>query len=149
MCHMPISLTYDQIKTACAAGGSTALVSVTELAPAGGPHAGVAPARYVKGDNAVFAYETRFVNGEAVTVAILDSKQSQLNRIEAATLQDIRDGHEVLSKTPRISVSYRGGAVSFTDLELPHRAFDGHIRAGTVDGQPVTAHPSYRAARDA
>ncbi len=143
------SLTYDQIKTACSAGGSTALVSVTELAPAGGPHTGVAPARYVKGDNAVFAYEDRFVDGEAVTAVILDSKQSQLNRIETAIRQDIDDGHAVLGATPRINVSYRGGDVGFTDLELPHRAFDGHIRAGTVDGQPVTAHQSYRAARDA
>ena len=146
---MPTSLTYDQLNSACAPGGSTALVSVTELAPAGGPHAGVAPARYVKGDNAVFAYETRFVDGEAMSVAILDSKQSQLNRVEAAILQDIQDGHDILAKTPRISVSYRGGEVCFTDLELPHRAFDGHIRAGNVDGQPATAHPAYRAARDA
>lgn len=142
------TLTYEQLRAACSPGGSTALVSVTELAPAGGPHAAVAPARYVKGDNAVFAYETRFVDGEAVTVAILDSKQSQLNRVEAAILQDIEDGNDVLGKTPRISVSYRGGTVSFTDLELPHRAFDGHIRAGTVDSQPVTAHAAYRAARD-
>ncbi len=146
---MSTTLSYSQLKSACSPGGSTALVSVTELAPAGGPHAGVAPARYVRGDNAVFAYETRFVDGEAVTVAILDSKQSQLNRVEAALLQDIEDGHEVLGKTPRVSVSYRGGEVNFTDLELPHRAFDGHIRAGTVEGKPVTSHPAYRAARDA
>ena len=146
--RMP-TLTYEQLRAACSPGGSTALVSVTELAPAGGPHAAVAPARYVKGDNAVFAYETRFVDGEAVTVAVLDSKQSQLNRIEAAILQDIEDGNAVLGKTPRISVSYRGGEINFTDLELPHRAFDGHIRAGTVDGQSVTAHTAYRAARDA
>jgi CRISPR-associated protein Csb1 len=97
----------------------------------------------------VFAYETRFVDDEAVIAVILDSKQSQLNRIEAAILQDIEDGVEILCKTPRIRVSYRGGAVGFTDLELPHRAFDGHIRAGTVDGQSVTAHSAYRAARDA
>jgi len=146
---MPSTLTYEQLQAACGPGGSSALVSTTELMPAGGPHAGVAPARYVRGDNAVFAYETRYVDGEAVTVAVLDSKQSQLNRVEAAILQDIADGHEILGKTPRISVSYQGGEVEFTDLELPHRAFDGHIRAGTVDGQRVTAHPDYRAARDA
>lgn len=146
---MPTSLTYEVLTAACSPGGSTALTSVTELAPAGGSHSGVAPARYVKGDNAVFSYETRFVDGEAVTVAVLDSKQSQLNRIEAAILQAIEDSNSVLGKTPRIKVSYRGGEVDFTDLELPHRAFDGHIRAGTVDGVPVTAHAAYRAARDA
>lgn len=146
---MTNTLTFDQLITACSPGGSTALTSVTELVPAGGPHTGVAPARFVQGDSAVFSYETRFIDGEAVTVAILDSKQSQLNRIETAILQAIEDGHDVLRKTPRISVSYGGGQVEFTDLELPHRAFDGHIRAGTVDGAPVTAHKRYRAARDA
>lgn len=146
---MPTMLTYAQLQGACSPGGSTALTSVTELAPAGGPHAGVAPARYVDGTKATFAYETRFVDGQAVTTAILDSKQSQGNRIEAAILHDIRNGHPILGRVPRIQVSYLGGEALYTDLELPHRAFDGHIRAGTIDGQPVTAVPAYRAARDA
>ena len=37
------TLTYSQLRFACSPGGSSALTSVTELAPAGGPHAGVAP----------------------------------------------------------------------------------------------------------
>jgi CRISPR-associated protein Csb1 len=36
-----------------------------------------------------------------------------------------------------------------TDLDLPHRAFDAHIRAGKHAGVPVTQDPTYRAARDA
>jgi CRISPR-associated protein Csb1 len=143
------TLTYSHLRTACSAGGSSALTSVTELAPAGGPHTGVAPARYVDGNRPTFAYETRFIDGEPLTTAIIDSKQSQGNRIEAAIFHGIKDGHPLLSRVPHIKLSYNNGAAVFTDLELPHRAFDGHIRAGTVDDKPVTAHPTYRAARDA
>lgn len=78
------------------------------------------------------------------TTAIVVSKQSQLNRIEAAVLQDIRNEHPILGRVPRIRVSYFGGEALYTDLELPHCAFDGHIRAGTIGGQPITADPVYR-----
>jgi CRISPR-associated protein Csb1 len=56
----------------------------------------------------------------------------------------------VLSRLPRILVRYeRDGAVEeYSDLTLPHRAFDGHIRAGTVGDRPVTQLPAYRAIRD-
>jgi CRISPR-associated protein Csb1 len=52
---------------------------------------------------------------------------------------------------PRIAVTYtrNGEQVEYSDLTLPHRAFDAHIRAGTVDGQPVTKLDAYRALRDA
>src|SRR5271163_2310473 len=125
-------LSYTQLRDACSPGGSTALTSVTELAPAGGPHSGVAPARYVDGNTAAYAYETRFVDGKAARTVVIDQKQSQLNRIEAAILLTIHSEHPLLKRVPRIQVSYDGGQAVFTDLELPHRAFDGHIRAGTT-----------------
>jgi len=34
-------------------------------------------------------------------------------------------------------------------LQLPHRVFDGHIRAGTINGQPTTSVDEYRRIRDA
>lgn len=37
----------------------------------------------------------------------------------------------------------------FTDLVLPHRVFDAHVRAGTVDGVPTTQTDAYRAVRNA
>lgn len=116
--------------------------------------ASVAPARYVTpkpNSDATYAYERRFVDGEAVLVAILDSKQSQLNRAEAGLAQAILDGVHPLTLVPHIRVTYtRDGAREvFTDLTLPHRAYDGHVRAGSVDGIPATDHPAYRAARNA
>ncbi|HEU0190262.1 MAG TPA: type I-U CRISPR-associated protein Cas7 [Mycobacterium sp.] len=142
-------LSYAQLSAACEPGGATALAVVTELAAAGGPQAGVAPERYAAGrDTREFCYETRLIDGEPAATVVIDQKQTQLNRIEAAILQSIRDGHPILGRVPRVRVSYDGGRTGYTDLELPQRVFDGHIRAGTVDARPVTDHPAYRAARD-
>lgn len=146
-------ITYDLIRSATVAGGPSVLVSTTELAAAGGPHSAVAPARFVaKGQQgAVYAYERRYVGHRPVVVVIIDSKQSQLNRAESALVQALEDGHPVLRRLPHMRVTYRRDGVpeTFTDLTLPHRAYDGHIRAGTVGGVPVTQTATYRALRDA
>lgn len=145
---MSIDLNYDVLEAACAPGGASVMTVVTELAPAAGPHAAVAPARYLSDtQQATYAFETRFVDGEPVKVVLIDSKSSALNRVEQAVTQAIADGHRVLSLTPRMMVTYPGRAWSC--LEAPHRFTDGHFRAGSVDGHPATDHPVYRAARDA
>jgi CRISPR-associated protein Csb1 len=141
------SISYDDIVRACLPGGSSVLTSVTELAPAAGQHAGIAPARYVDGRTATYAFETRFVDGAPSSTVVLDSKGSQLNRIESAATEAIHDEDGPLTQTPRIRVIYPDA--TYTCLDLPHRAFDGHVRAGHVSGLPVTQHPRYRAARDA
>jgi len=142
---------FDLLQDACRAGGPSVLVSTTELAPAGGPLASVAPARFVSGKQPTYAYEHRFMDGSPVRVVILDSKQSQLNRAEACLAQAIADGMSPHARIPRVEVTYRRDGVEerYSDLTLPHRVYDGHIRAGSVDGRPVTDHPKYRAARDA
>ena len=140
-------LSYQQLITACRPGGSSVITSVTPLEPAAGQHTTVAPAKYVRGKSATFAYETRFIDGEPQTAVVISSKQDSLNRVEDAISEAIRIGDPLLSRVPRVRVTYPDGA-AYTDLQLPHRAFDGHVRAGTVDGKPVTDHPTYRAARD-
>ena len=148
------TITGDLLRSACLAGGPSVIVSATELAPAGGPQASVAPAKFVTsgaGSHATYAYERRFIDGEPARVVILDSKQSQLNRAEAALHQAILDGVDPLTRVPHVAVTYvrDGERETFTDLTLPHRAYDGHVRAGSVDGKPATDHPAYRAARNA
>lgn len=147
------TIDLDLLVAASSPGGASCLTSVTELEPAGGPHASVAPAKFAsRGDQkGVYAYERRYLDGEIQQAVLIDSKQSQLNRCEQALQQAIVDGHPVLSRLPRIVLTYeRNGVVEeYSDLTLPHRAFDGHIRAGTVDGQPVTRLDFYRALRDA
>jgi len=150
-------LDLDLLLEASSPGGATCLTSVTELAPAAGPHASVAPAKFALprsargGDGGAYAYEQRYLDGVPSQAVIIDSKQSQLNRGEQALAQSISEGHPLLSRLPRVVVTYeRDGVVTeYSDLDLPHRVFDGHIRAGTVDGVPVTQLPAYRAVRDA
>src|SRR5688572_27958499 len=137
---------------AASPGGASCLTSVTELEPAGGPQASVAPAKFAGRDSkGAYAYERRYLEGSIQPAVLIDSKQSQLNRCEQALQLAITDEHPVLSRLPRIVVTYKrdGEQMELSDLALPHRAFDGHIRAGTIDGQPVTKLDAYRALRDA
>jgi CRISPR-associated protein Csb1 len=149
------TITYDLLLQASSPGGPSCLTSVTELEPAAGPHASVAPAKYAAGRSGdakgAYAYERRFLDGRLHQAVLVDSKQSQLNRAEKALDQAIADGHPTLSRLPRIIVRYErdGHVEEYSDLTLPHRAFDGHIRAGTVGGTPVTDLPQYREIRNA
>lgn len=146
-------LTYELLLNACRPGGSSVLTAKTELRPAAGDEAGIAPARYVRGRDAAYAFETRYAalspggEPEPVQVVVVASKGASLNHVEAALSQAIADGDPLLSLTPHMQVTYPDQE-PVTELELPHRAFDGHIRVGSVDGKPVTAHPAYRDARN-
>lgn len=144
------SIGIEELRAAATPGGASVLTSRTELKPAAGPLAGVAPARFVDGSNGTYAFETRYgdENDEAVSVVIIDSRGSSNNRIEGALSQAIRDGHPLLTRTPRLTISYEGRE-AVTELDLPHRVFDGHIRSGEIDGRPATDHSRYRTARNA
>lgn len=147
------SLDLAALLAAGSPGGSSCLSSTTTLEPAGGLHTSVAPAKFaVRGEKGgVYAYEQRYLNGESRYAVIIDSKQSQLNRAEQALAQAVEDGHPLLSRLPHVEVTYeRQGTVErYYDLTLPHRVFDGHIRAGSIDGEPTTQTKAYRAVRDA
>ena len=140
-------LSLQTLINASAPGGANVLTSITELQPAAGTHVSVSPAKFLDGNQSVFAFEKRYIDGRPVEVALIDSKQSSINRGEQAVSQAIADGHPVLSRIPRIEVRYENGPM-LSDLDLPHRFSDGHIRAGSIDGQPATAHEAYRAVRN-
>ena len=131
-------------------GRGSVITSITELEPAAGPHASVAPAKFVDGSKSVFAYETRYIDGDARKVVLIDSKQSELNRAEAAIEQGRQYSNEAVVKIPRAVVTYEteNGPVEYSDMELSHRIFDGHFRAGRVDGKPITENDQYRALRN-
>ena len=142
------SVSLQHLLDACRPGGASVLTSVTPLEPAAGPHASIAPAKFVEGSRSVFAYERRFWAGEAVTAVVIDSKQSQNNRLEAVVSSAIADDDPVLTSLPRIELRFADGQV-YNDFDLPHRAFDGQIRAGTINGEPATDAGEYRRLRDA
>jgi len=143
-------LDFNHLLAACRPGGAATLTSVTDLVAAEGPHGGIAPARFVpeRGGGGTYCYEQRFIDGEAANCVLIDSKASQLNRVEDEIVKAITDGVEPLALTPRIVVRYADGTTA-SDLQLPHRLYDGHIRAGHVDGKSITEHPTYRDARNA
>jgi CRISPR-associated protein Csb1 len=143
---MTTDLTLDHLIAASSPGGSSALAYSTELTPAAGRQASIAPAKYVDGRTAAYAYERRFLDGTERHAVVVDSKQSSGNRLEQQLQLAVDAGEGPLSGLPHLRVDY--GDESFTDLTLPHRAFDGHVRAGTVDGKPVTQTEAYRAIRN-
>lgn len=149
------TLDLELLLAAASAGGASCLASTTRLRPAGGLHSAVAPAKYLQGTGSaaksVYVYERRFLDGQSRHTVLIDSKQSQLNRLEAELDRARLDGHPVLSRLPHVQVTYGEGntALTYTDLVLPHRVYDAHVRAGTLDGVPVTQTSEYRAVRDA
>jgi len=146
------AMNLDLLLEASSPGGATCMTSRTDLEPAAGPQATVAPAKFAlrNRDGGAYAYEKRYLDGEPAQAVLIDSKQSQLNRAEDALRQAIDDGHPLLSRLPRVEVIYDrdGHHEVYSDLTLPHRVFDGHVRAGSVDGVPVTQLDSYRAIRN-
>jgi CRISPR-associated protein Csb1 len=149
------TITLELLTKASLPGGASCLTSVTELEPAAGAQASVAPAKFASADKnnmrGEYAYERRFLAGVPRDAVLIDSKQSQLNRCEITLAQAVSDQHPTLSRVPRIEVVYtRNGTTEvYSDLTLPHRVYDGHIRAGTVDGTPVTQLDQYRDIRNA
>jgi hypothetical protein len=87
---MPQRLDLDYLKKAVA-GTAAAFRCVTELQPAGGEGDKVFPPTYEGGK---YAFEARLVPGreEAVPCVLLDSVQSQANRMELALLDAWRAG---------------------------------------------------------
>lgn len=106
----------------------------------------IAPARYAGRSGSEFVFEQRWIDGEFRPATLIDSKGSQSNRSEEGLLAARHDGSKA-TLIPTIEVSYP--VRKLLDLELPHRAFDAHVRAASQDGSPVVGQPWYRSLRDA
>lgn len=158
---------YEEIKSGAKFGGPVALTEVTHLKPAGGEHELIAPAKYSKPkskpspnskDEGTYVFEVRFIEGKPVNTVLIDSRSSAVNRMEQA-LQDAidEDRVEALRYIPRIKVTVLGPEEengfdkrSYTDLELPHRAFDSNVRfAKEIKDEKSESHKRYEKARKA
>ena len=123
-----------------------------ELEPAAGPDGIVAPAKYVDPrGNATYVYEKRYVGElEARKVVLIDSSTSFKNRVEETITEAQRTGEGLLATMPRVTVEYGDNAEKkvFYDSQLPHRGFDGHIRVGSHNGEPMSKIQEYADARN-
>jgi len=125
-------------------GPAAAFRCRTRLQPAGGVGDKVFPPTYA---GAVYATEKRQVLEEDGTLAtkdcvLLDSVQSQANRMEDALQQAVDNGETLKAcPIPVLSVDFTGLGLldevgRVTSLEAPHRAADAILRDSLLDGVP-------------
>lgn len=113
------------------AGTAAAFRCVTEYQPAGGPGDKVFPPTYEGGK---YATEQRVdpKTGEIINCVLLDSVQSQANRMELALLDAMeeQDGPQL----PLLRVAFTGvpKPITVTSLEAPHRIADAIFRDSLV-----------------
>jgi CRISPR-associated protein Csb1 len=114
-------------------GTGSALRCTTHLHPAGGPGDKVFPPTYKDAQNhTVYATEERLIDGVLVPCVLLDSVQSQANRLEQALLTAIQTD---AFPFPLLATEVEGyGRV--TVLEAPHRVYDAILRDSMLDGIP-------------
>ena len=118
-----------------AVDSASAIRRVRRLLPVGGDGSYIAPPVYLDGDRPSHIFEMRMIGGTPVQCALLDSVQSQANRLEEAL--DAMPDVEI----PRLYVDFADdpdiadlGTVS--SLAAPHRIFDAILRDSEHDGVP-------------
>jgi CRISPR-associated protein Csb1 len=132
-------LSYDDMSLAVAR--EAAFSRRRRLQPIGGQGDKIFPPTYPgEGNNApprhIFE-RRRLPEGDAtreVWCVLIDSVQSQANRLEEALLGAAADGLDL----PRITVDFRGLGLEpleeITSLDAPHRVYDAILRDSTLDG---------------
>lgn len=124
-------LTMDVLKSAITGTGA-AFRCVTEYQPAGGSGDKVFPPTYEGGK---YAVEKRMIDGELVPCVILDSVQSQANRMELALLEARRAKRIEL---PLVTVRFEDPSLRkpfvVTSLDAPHRVADAILRDSLLNG---------------
>ena len=130
---MSTSLELETLRNAVA-GTAAAFRCVTRYQPVGGPGDKVFPPTYADGK---YATEERFdpETGEIKSCVLLDSVQSQANRMELALLEAHRTGKV---KIPLIVARFDQPELlrkfTVTSLEAPHRVADALFRDSCLNG---------------
>ncbi len=122
------------------AGDTVAIRGVATLEPAGGPGDKVFPPTHAVDDKnkkpgAKYAFETRRIDGHDVTCVLIDSVQSQANRMEEA-LQALWSEQRIA--LPVVSVDFSPIAPEVgrvTSLTAPHRIADALLRDSLLNGE--------------
>jgi len=125
-------LNFDNLKQ-FVAGDTVAIRGTATLEPAGGPGDKIFPPTHAVDDNnkkpgAKYAFETRRIDGRDVTCVLIDSVQSQANRMEEA-LEALWSEKKIA--LPVISVDFSSVAPEVgrvTSLTAPHRIADALLR---------------------
>lgn len=136
-------MNYESL--AKAISGDAALRRRQRLQPVGGAGDKLLPPTYPeerRGQGPRHVYERRHVDGRELWCVLLDSVQSQANRLEEALLAALRDDGIVL---PYVTVDFRAaqlaGLTEITSLEAPHRIYDAILRDSSLGGEPFMKSP--------
>jgi CRISPR-associated protein Csb1 len=135
------TMDFGELKAAIA--GSAAAFRLTLKLEAVSPK--VFPPTYEGGK---YATECRRINGQELPCVLLDSVQSQANRMELA-LQDAHDGGEfdLPIVTSDFSALNNPGIHRITSLQAPHRIADAILRDSLLDTKNVQRHRDREGAR--
>jgi CRISPR-associated protein Csb1 len=128
----PSQFTYESLTAAVQ--NAAAFRCRRRLQPAGGSGDKVFPPTYMGGK---YALEERVIGGTRVPCVLLDSVQSQANRMELALLHATRAGDP---RIPLVEVDFSKTDVrevgSITSLEAPHRLADAILRDSCLGNEP-------------
>ena len=121
---MSESLSLEKLKVAVS-GNAAAIRTITRLQPAGGPGSKVFPPTHSGG---VYAWEMRRIGNEVVPTVLLDSVQSQANRMEQALLE-AHNANKLQFPLLQVDFSNRFPDIGIiTTLDAPHRIADAIFR---------------------
>lgn len=105
------------------------------LQPVGGKGDKLFPPTYPGESGPQHVFEVRRIGGEDVVCVLLDSVQSQANRLEEALLGAATGGR---IRLPRLVVDFPGAGLNsvpaITSLDAPHRVFDAILRDSKLNG---------------
>ena len=105
------------------------------LQPVGGVGDKIFPPTYPGKNTPEHVFEIRRVGGDNVVCVLIDSVQSQANRLEEALLEAAREGG---LRLPRIVVDFASAGLNsvpdISSLDAPHRIFDAILRDSELDG---------------
>ncbi|HMN78593.1 MAG TPA: type I-U CRISPR-associated RAMP protein Csb1/Cas7u [Burkholderiaceae bacterium] len=146
-------LNADQLRK-LVAGDAVAIRGTATLEPAGGPGDKIFPPTHAvdeknKKPGAKYAFETRRIAGQDATCVLIDSVQSQANRMEEA-LQALWADKQIA--LPVVSVDFSSVAPEVgrvTSLTAPHRIADALLRDSLLNGQLFRLSPIGKSFADA
>ena len=126
---------YQALQDAVA--GAAAFRRYRRLQPVGGPGDKIFPPTYPVNGSPAHVFEVRRIGGEELYCVLVDSVQSQANRLEEALLTAATRGD---IRLPRLVVSFEGSGINaisdISSLEAPHRIFDAILRDSELGGVP-------------
>lgn len=136
-----MSMTASSLAEAIA--NHAALRRVQRLQPVGGVGDKLFPPTYPPPSGARrdapprHVFERRHVDGGDVWCVLIDSVQSQANRLEEALLSAAERGG---IRIPYVTVDFRAAGLEplerITSLDAPHRVYDAILRDSLMDGEP-------------